>query len=457
MSIADELVTNVIDTTYASIPKEALIRAKWRIIDTVGCMIAGANAPGCVSAVDMVRSWGGSGQGTILTHGLSAPAHNAAMLNSLMARSFDFEPVEAEGEMKSSPAHISGTTVPTAVAVAEWRATSGKDLLAALIVGDDLAARLAMATGFDFSLGWDNTGTVNCFGAAAIACRLMGLGHRETLHTFGIALNQVAGSMDGVWDKAMSFKLCMALAARTGIFSAELAARGFTGIKDPFLGRNGYFKLYCRDHDTSGLTKDLGRRYYADRVIKPHSACRATHSAIDAALKIACAHDIRCEAVQEIAVIVPPWIIDGFTGQPFTPAQAATPQIEGAFSVRYTVATALLRKAVKPAFFTDECLRDPAIQTLINRMILLPLEPGTTLSAEVKITLTNGQVLSGDTNSPRGDIAHTPLSEEEIRAKFRDNVDYSQTVPREKAEKVLSQLESLDDVVNIREITSLLA
>lgn len=457
MSIAEELVTNVIATTYAAIPKEAVARAKWRIIDTLGCMIAGANAPGCRGAVDMVRSWGGTGQSTIFSHGLRAPAHNAAMLNSLMARSFDFEPVEAEGETKSSPAHISGTTVPTAVTVAEWRGASGKDLLAALIVGDDLAARVAMATGFNFSLGWDNTGTVNCFGAAAIACRLMGLGQRETLHAFGIALNQAAGSMDGVWDKAMSFKLCMALASRTGIFSAELAARGFTGTKDPFLGRHGYFKLYCRDHDTSGLVKDLGRRFYADRVIKPHSACRATHSAIDAALKIARAQEINSDEVREIAVIVPPWIIDGFTGQPFAPAQAETPQIEGAFSIRYTVATALLRRAVKPAYFTDACLHDPAIHALIDRMKLIPLEPDRALAAEVKVTMADGRVLSGDTGFPRGDIARTPLSDEEIRAKFRDNVAYSRTVPTEKAEQALSRLEALEDVADVRAITSLFA
>lgn len=456
MSIVEQLAANVVDTAYASIPKEAVARAKWRIIDTLGCLIAGANAAGCGGAVDMVRSWGGAGQSAILTHGVRAAAHNAAMLNSLMARSFDFEPVEAEGETKSSPAHISGTTVPTAVTMAEWRAASGKDLLAALIVGDDLAARLAMATGFDFSLGWDNTGTVNCFGAAAIACRLMGLGHKEAMHAFGIALNQAAGSMDGVWDKAMSFKLSMALAARTGIFSAELAARGFTGTKDPFLGRNGYFKLYCRDHDTSGLTKDIGRRFYADRVIKPHSACRATHAAIEAALKIACAQDIASENVREIVVMVPPWIIDGFTGQPFSPAQAETPQIEGAFSLRYTVATALLRKAVKPAYFTDECLRDPSIHTLIDRMKLVPIESGKAVAAAVRVTMADGRVLSGDTSFPRGDIARTPLSDEEIRAKFRDNVAYSRTVPTEKAEQALSRLEALEDVADVRDITSLL-
>ncbi len=455
MSIVEQLVNHVVDTPYAAIPEEAVGRAKWRLIDTLGCMIAGANGAGCAGAVDLVRAWGGAAQSAVYTHGLKAPAHNAAMVNSLMARSFDFEPVEAEGETKSSPAHISGTTVPTAVTVAEWQGASGKDLLAALILGDDLTARLAMATGFDFSLGWDNTGTVNCFGATAIACRLLGLGREQTRHAFGIALNQVAGSMDGVWDKAMTFKLSMALAARSGIFSAELAARGFTGTNDPFLGRNGYFKLYCRDHDTSGLVKDLGRRFYADRVIKPHSACRATHPSIDAALKIVAAHDLRCDQVSEIAVIVPPWIIDGFTGQPFAPAQAETAQIEGAFSLRFTVATALLKKSVKPAHFTDACLRDPALTALIKRIKLVPLDAGRKVAAEVRITMSGGRVLTAETEFPRGDVVRTPLSDVEMRSKFRDNVDYAQTVPKERAEQALARLEALETVADLRDITRL--
>ena len=85
-----------------------------------------------------------------------------------------------------------------------------------------------------------------------------------------------------------------------------------------------------------------GKRFYADRVIKPYSACRATHSAIDSALKIACSNNIRIEDIKEVTVHVTSGVLNGFTGQPFVLGE--TPQIDGAFSVRYTVATALLRK-----------------------------------------------------------------------------------------------------------------
>jgi 2-methylcitrate dehydratase PrpD len=260
--------------------------------------------------------------------------------------------------------------------------------------------------------------------------------------------------MDGVWDKAMTFKLVMALAARNGIFSAELAAQGFTGTKDAFLGKHGFFSLYSRDPDTSGLTKDLGKKFYADRVIKPYSACRATHSSIDCAMSISSANDIQVEDVESITVKAHPGIIGGFTGGPF--GFGETSQIDGAFSIRYTVATALLRKGVKPAYFSDECTRDPKILKLIEKTQLVGTAPSdATTTVEVKMT--NGKVLSGSTNAASGDIFNTPLSDDRIRAKFRDNVAFSRTVPTEKAEKALSLLEDLENVADIRDIIALVA
>jgi 2-methylcitrate dehydratase PrpD len=457
VNITQEIAGHVVRTGFDSIPKESVARAKWRVLDAIGCLIAGANAAGCRETADLVRRWGGVPESTVLVHGIKAPAHNAAIVNSLMTRSFDFEPIEAEGERASSPAHISGTTVPAAVTMAEREGASGKDLLAALIIGDDLAARVGVASGFEFDLGWDNTGTMNGMGATAIACKLMKLSEGQISNAFGIALNQLAGSLDGVWDKVMTFKLHMALAGKTGIFSAEMAAQGFTGQKDAFLGRHGYFNLYCKKNtDTSTLTKDLGSRFYADCIIKPHSACRATHGCIDSALKVSAQKDIEPEKVDEVVVNASPGIIGGFCGQPFVLGE--TPQIDSAFSVRFTVATALLRKEVKPACFTEERIRDPKIQALIDKMKLVAVVPPADAPSrtEVRVKMTDGTTLTGTTDFPMGHVYRTPLTDEEIRTKFKENVAYSRTITRRKAEEALAMLEDLENVGDVRKVVSLL-
>ena len=87
----EELAANILNTRFENFDKATLDNAKSRIIDVVGCSIGGANAAGNSALIDIVRDWGGKQEATILAYGGKIPAHNAAMVNSIMARSFDFE------------------------------------------------------------------------------------------------------------------------------------------------------------------------------------------------------------------------------------------------------------------------------------------------------------------------------------------------------------------------------
>jgi len=455
MDISRQFAANVVQTSFKSLDELTISRARWRVLDAIGCLISGANAAGCKAMLTLVKQWGGAAESTVLVHGVKAPAHHAAMMNSLMTRSFDFEPVDAEGENKSSPAHISGTTVPTALAMAEQRAASGLDLITALVLGDDIVCRLGVASGFDFDLGWDNTGTINGFGATAVAGKLLGLDEKQLHNAFGIVLNQLAGTMDGVMDKSMAFKLPIALSARNGIFAAELAGQGFAGVKDPFLGTNGFFKLYCRNHNTQDIVKNLGKKFYADAIIKPYSACRMTHSSIDSALKIARGNDYKVTDIKEIEVLVTPGTFKGFCSQPLFFGE--TPQVEAAFSIPYTVACALLRKEVKPDYFTEEAIRDPEIQSLIGKMRLLPEIPADKgQMTEINVKMKDGRVLTASTDFPKGHYVKSPLTADEIKAKYRNNVAYSKTVSNKKAEKALEIILKLEELKDVRELTGLL-
>ena len=191
MDIMTELTRNVLRTPFDAFDFSVVESAKERIIDVVGCTIGGANAPGCSMLLDLVREWGGREEATIIVHGVKVPAHNAALVNSIMARSYDFEPCGSLVNGKTTPAHISGTTVPVALTMGEARGASGKDVLTALILGDDLTSRIIAASNVNLDSGFDQTGIANMFGATAIAGRLLGLNEHQMLNALGIALNQV--------------------------------------------------------------------------------------------------------------------------------------------------------------------------------------------------------------------------------------------------------------------------
>ncbi|MDR9785863.1 MAG: MmgE/PrpD family protein [Peptococcaceae bacterium MAG4] len=456
ISYTEDLIANIIATNFDSLDKETVERAKWRILDSVGVIIAGANGVGNDALLKLVKKWGGPEESTILVHGGKALAQNVAMMNSLMMRSFDFEAIEAEGENKtSSPAHISGSTVPTALAMAEKQAASGKDMIAALVLGDDVACRIAAASGFDVYGGWDNTGTVNAFGATAIAGKMLNLNQRQMRDAFGIVLNQLGGTMENVNDKAMTFKLPIALAARNGIFAAELAQQGFHGPKDALFGNKGYFAQYTKNADTRNLTRDLGKKFFADCVIKPYASCRATHPSIDAVMKIVTSQEISIDDIEKIIIHVTPRTLKGFVGQPFVIGE--TPQVDAAFSIRYTAACAILRKSVRPEHFTLEAITNPGVNTLLDKMELVDtLPPDEYQTAEVDIIMKDGEKYHARTDVPKGDIFKNPMTQEEIISKYKLNVAYSKTISEQKAEEALRMLLSLEELDDIRKLTGLL-
>ncbi|MCR4420809.1 MAG: MmgE/PrpD family protein [Clostridia bacterium] len=421
--IIEALAQNVLATSLDDLDEDTVEWAKTRILDVIGCVVVGARAGGNAELVSILKKWGGAPEASVLVYGYKLPAPSAALANCVMARSFDYGPVEPRAGSQGLPGHLSETTIPTALAVGELVEANGGEILAALIAGEDVACRVLAAGGFDFGDGWDSVGTVNAIGATAIAGRLLGLSPEQLRNAFGIVLNQLSGSFQDYWEAGMTFKLLQGLSARNGILSAELARAGWTGPKDPLLGRYGYYRLFVnRRVDAEVLTRDLGRAYYTDSVIKPYPSCRITHGAIDCALAIARQHPIVAGEVEAVRVYVAPQVLEHFAARPFVPKSFL--HARAAFSFQYTVASALARGRLKPADFTEEAIRDPQVAWLAGR-VKLAGSPGVEgLGAEVEVRLKDGRVFREAVAVPRGDRWASPLSAEEIRNKFLENLSF---------------------------------
>lgn len=445
----EALSANVLDTRFEDFDKATVDTAKNRIIDLVGCAIGGANAPGNAALIDLVKNWGGKKEATIWVHGGRAPAHNVAMVNSIMARSFDFGALTDTFERKKIGSHQSETTVPTALTVGEAMGVNGRELVTALLVGDDVGNRISFAFDLDFSQGWDGIGTLNVFAATAIAGRLLGLNKLQMRNAFGIVLNQAAGAIQSAWDGAATFKLPQGAAAQNGIVAAELAKRGWTGVEDALLGRFGYYSLYthgCTHPEM--LTEDLGKIYYVEDRFKRYPSCGGTQQTIDVALALVSKHDINADDIEEVTIYVPRWSLDSFVAKPFKIRDY--PHADAIFSLRYTSATALLRKSVKQEHFTEKYIRDPQVNALIGKTRLAELPETAVKSVEVKVKMKDGREFSESADTPR------IMSRDEMLAKYMTQVEFSKTVTKKNAEKLLSRLEKLEDADNLSEIVKLL-
>jgi 2-methylcitrate dehydratase PrpD len=291
-------------------------------------------------------------------------------------------------------------------------------------------------------------------GATAIAGRLLGLSEKQLRNAFGLVLSQLGGSAQNVTEATTAFKLPLGLAARNAIFSAELAAGGWTAPKDALLGKFGYYDLF-----TSGirneelLTKDLGKKFWGDRTFKPYPSCRGTHGPIDCALEVVTNHSIDPDSIERATLYLPAGGLNGVLAQPWEIGDF--PHGNAIFSFRFTVATALLRGSVKPEHFTEQAIRDPKIDELIRRIefVYLPAgKAGFLLSVLTK----DGSEYVGESQIARGDIPGNPLSRDELMAKFWGNVEFANKHEKGDAEALLERLENLDALNNIGEVIRLL-
>jgi 2-methylcitrate dehydratase PrpD len=454
LTAIEALSANVLDTKFENFDRVTVENAKNRILDVIGCAIGGANAPGNQALVELIKDTGGKPEASILVWGGKVPALNAALVNSILCRSYDYEVMSVLVEGKQYPSHHAATMVMTALAMAEATGANGREMITAMLVGDDITARIIAASGIDLGLGWDGTGTYTAFGAAAIAGRMLGLNKLELRNAFGIVLNNIASTVQGIWDGATTFKYGQGSAAMNGIMAAKLAQKGWKGVDDALNSRYGFYALYthgCENPEI--LTRDLGKKYYAEAVFKAYPSCRATHASIDAALAVATKYAINADEIDEVTISGPGRILDSFVAKPFEIREF--PHCDAIFSLRYTCATALLRKSVKQQHFSKQAISDVKVNQLINKIKLAALPATARPGFEVKVKMRDGNEMVGFASTGKGDPIESPLSDAEIIAKYRAQVEFSGTVNENSAEKLLNLLQTLENVDNVKSLVDL--
>lgn len=459
----EKISESVIGTKFEDIDKTTVHIGKLRILDLIGCALYGAMSNASKNLADLVTSWGGKKESTILAFGGKVPASNAAMVNSAVTRTTDYEAIGALVEGVDLPSHVSSTTVYTALALGEAQNASGKKTLASMLVGDDAAARLLAASGVlggkNFEWGWDGNGTANAFGATALAGNMLGLNKKQMKDAFGLILNQMGSTFQNLWDYSLAAALTSAHSARNAICSAEMAKVGWDGPNDALFSRYGYFFLFtdgCADADI--LTKDIGKTFYSEATFKPYPSCRTTHAAVDCALKFISEHEIDTSKIADVQIVLPPRMKTMFTAQIPFKVHDTNYQVFAENSIAYCVATVLLRKEMKIDYLEEQYVRDPKIADIATKATIedLELEDLKVKCAQLIVKTNDGKVYTSEIKAARGGYRDGLFTDEDVKSKFRYNVQYSKILSKDTGEKIIDMVDNLEQVDNINELTKLL-
>jgi 2-methylcitrate dehydratase PrpD len=456
VEIERKLARYLLDTRFEDLPKEPVDVIKNVVLTIIGTTIAGATSEGCGALVSQVKDWGGKKEATILIHGGKVPAHNAALVNSTMARALDFCDAMIPG------IHIGSSSVPTALATAELvGGCSGKEFLSALVLGTEVAARINSISVYD---GFDPTGVCSIFATTAIAGRILCLNSQQMLDALALAFNKAGGSFQSNIDGSLAVRVIQGFVSQGGIICAQLAQRGITGPKNFLEGIYGYFHLYAKDKSEPGdLTRELGERFEIEKTLfKKYPSCGGTLASTDAILDLVKEKGLTPENVAHIEVKVSPYMYK-LVGHPFEISD--NPKVNAQFNIQYCVANGLLRKSSKLFHFDESSVRDPQIMETIKNINIHvsaeptlddPGKPGCSPAAYMKATTKDGNVYHKAVEIPRG-MPGNPLTKEEHIERFQECVSYAnKPMPKANTKKIVFMVGRLEEVKDVRNLIPLL-
>jgi len=406
----EELAHFAATTPWETIPSAVRQHARLVFLDTLGVILAGSVQPEVAGVRARLIATGGRGATVYAPGWPPTDPRTAALLNGLAGRSIEL----CEGHRYVS-CQGAVQVLPTTLADAEWLGRSGRDALAALIFGYEVAARLGAALTAR-SLAHQN-GQAPLLGAVAAGARVRGLSGEQTSLALriGAILVLTPGYTNAVAG-ATALNVAGGMSGFAGTLAPELALAGVAAQPDAIEESLG--RLVGDGFRSDAVTEELGRRWEITRnYFRLRACCNPIYAALDAL------EDILAEARPEPASIAG---IDVATYR--FAANMREPNPVNSFAAKYSLphaaAALVMRGHAGYHAFTEEMVRDPAIAAF-RRRVTVREDPALTASvprlkpARVTVTLTDGRQITRLRESARGDY-QDPYREDELRAKFRE-------------------------------------
>lgn len=448
----------VVEKGYEDIPSEVIDHIKKLFLDTLGITIGGSKQLTVPEIVNLVKSWGGAEQSTILVYGGKVPAPNAAFAIGPMTRALDM------GDTHPQCCHISEYVVPSLLPAAEWKGgVSGKEFLTAYALAAELGSRMGNAChsmGIGLQVG--RQPQFGVFEATAAVGKLFGLDKLTLQHALGIAYHcMTARDYQMYFEGTLMQRGHHAFVCQDAINCVLLAQRGMTGALKVFTGEKGMFAIdYPWESEYGPLTEDMGKKWDLLRCsIKLYASCRCNHSPIDASLNIIKGNNIDFHDIAEINIEMDPGC-KRLTGEP-EDFRCWNPQTmaEGQFSLRFAVSCAIIKNKVFIDDYEPKEFYNKEVRALMEK-VKKPTVNGDFQGFEssVSIKLKDGKEFTKrmTIDDIKGGV-NNPLSWDDVIAKFNMSPPFGAVpFPRKNLDQIIEKCRNLEEVKDMVEIIRLM-
>jgi len=423
---------------YEDLPSEVINEVKRFLYDSIGCAFGAYRTKDVNIIRGIYNEMGGRNEATVIAFGDRIPAVNAAMVNSLMVRSLDFNDIY----WKEDPSHPSDL-IPAALATAELVGASMKDVIAAIVLAYEFEQRLCLFAKPGIRERKWHHAALTQFVSPIVAGKILGLTVDEMVNAIGIS-----GSHNHTIGCPTAGKLTMMkntvdpMAVQSGGLAALMAKKGYTGTEKVFEGKEGFMDCFGGwnskeeklepvlmkgregesewSWDLDALVGGLGETWkIMECSMKAFPTEALTHTHISAALDVVKTNNISYNEIESVTVTTIARACDIlFDPHKYRPESRETAD----HSLPYCIAAAIVDKKITTQSFNDEKLKDPRIWEVIDKIkgeasvefekMFPEKQP-----SKVVVKTKNGREFSKYLEFPKGD-PREPMTMEDLDNKF---------------------------------------
>jgi 2-methylcitrate dehydratase PrpD len=406
----EKLVRFVTDTSWDDIPETVRRHAKLVLLDTLGVILAGSEQPEVQQLRNRLIAPGGQGA-TVLAHGCpTTDPRTAALLNGIAGRSIEL----CEGH-RYVPCQGAVQVVPAMLATSEWSNRSGREALTTLILGYDVAARIAACL-TPRTLAHQN-GQAPLIGAVAAGARLRGLNVDETSCALRIGATLVlTPSYTNAVAGATALNVAGGMSGFAGALAPDLALAGFEAQHDAL--EEAFTSLVGDGFEPDKMLEELGKRWeIARNYFRVRACCNPIYAALEALEEALAELHPSPDQIERIDVATYRFA-----------SVMRNPDPKNYFAAKYSLphaaAAVVVRGNAGYGSFTEAMVHDPLIAALRHRVHITEDAQFTAVAPQLKparvtLILKDGRQTTCTCESPRGDFQR-PYQESEVREKFRE-------------------------------------
>lgn len=435
-TVAQKLAQYVAGFRYEDIPQATRERAKLLALDAVGIALASTQYDFAHRILAGLNALNEGGSASLIGTPGRLALRDAVLFNGVLVHGLDYDDTHTRAII-----HATASAFPCALGVAEAIDAPGSALLAAYVLGVELATRISdAAEGRFHDFGFHPTGIVAHFSCALQAGWLYGLTPRQLVMAQGLAGSTAAGSQEFLEEGAWNKRIHPGWAGMAGITAAQFARAGFKGPTKPYEGRFGLFKSHLGETEArvryDSIYGSLGKTWELHGVaVKPFPICHLIHACADSAIILKDRHQITLGDIERVVALVPQPTLH-IIAEPLATKLRPANDYDAKFSAQFVVATCLVKGRFGLAELSDETLRDAQILELAAKVECVA-DPDASypqyFSGGLEIRMRDGRTLRHHEKVNRG-AGDRALGAADIEHKYFENA--SLAVGRARAEAI---------------------